>query len=91
MKKKRNKKAIIITAIVMFIGILLVLAGFFGGWFLGLFYKDLDYKNITPADMGKQIETDIQVYYDNIDVPDKTLQLLGGLNSDDYEFIILDL
>lgn len=91
MKKKRNKKAIIITAIVMFIGILLVLAGFFGGWFLGLFYKDLDYKNITPADMGKQIETDIQVYYDNIDVPDKTLQLLGGLNSDDYKFIILDL
>lgn len=75
----------------MFIGILLVLAGFFGGWFLGLFYKDLDYKNITPADMGKQIETDIQVYYDNIDVPDKTLQLLGGLNSDDYKFIILDL
>ena len=91
MKKKRNKKAIIFTAIVMFIGILLVLAGFFGGWFLGLFYKDLDYKNITPADMGKQIETDIQVYYDNIDVPDKTLQLLGGLNSDDYKFIILDL
>lgn len=91
MKKKRNKKAIIITAIVMFLGILLVLAGFFGGWFLGLFYKDLDYKNITPADMGKQIETDIQVYYDNIDVPDKTLQLLGGLNSDDYKFIILDL
>ena len=91
MKKKRNKKAIIITAIVMFIGILLVLAGFFGGWFVGLFYKDLDYKNITPADMGKQIETDIQVYYDNIDVPDKTLQLLGGLNSDDYKFIILDL
>lgn len=91
MKKKRNKKAIIFTAIVMFIGILLVLAGFFGGWFLGLFYKDLDYKNITPADMDKQIETDIQVYYDNIDVPDKTLQLLGGLNSDDYKFIILDL
>ena len=46
MKKKRNKKAIIFTAIVMFIGILLVLAGFFGGWFIGLFYKDLDYKNI---------------------------------------------
>ena len=91
MKKKRNKKAIIITAIVMFIGILLVLAGFFGGWFIGLFYKDFDYKNITSNDMGKQIETDIQVYYDNIDVPDKTLQLLGGLNSDDYKFIILDL
>lgn len=91
MKKKRNKKAIVITAIVMLIGILLVLAGIFGGWFIGLFYKDFDYKNITSNDLGKQIKTDIQVYYDNIDVPDKTLQLLGGLSADDYKFIVLDL
>ena len=39
---KRNKKAIVITAIVMFIGVLLVLLGFFGNWFFGLFKKGFD-------------------------------------------------
>ena len=54
--KKRNKKAMIITAIVMLIGVLLVLAGFFGGWFLSLFSKEFDYKNIQPEDLGRPSE-----------------------------------
>ena len=89
--KKRNKKAIIITAIVMFIGILLVLAGFFGGWFVGLFSGDFDYKNITPEDLGKTITTDIQVYYEDIDLPDKTMQVLGNINSDDCALVLFDI
>ena len=89
MTKKRNKKAIIITAIVMFAGILLVLAGFFGGWFVGLFYEDFDFKTITPDDLGKNVETDIMVYYDDIDLEDKTLQLVGDM-SGDCKYILLD-
>ena len=53
MEKKRNKKAIIITALVMLTGILLVLAGLFGGWFAGLFNKGFDYRNISKEDLGK--------------------------------------
>ena len=90
--KKRNKKAIIITAIVMLIGVLLVLAGFFGGWFLSLFSKEFDYKNIQPEDLGKTVRTDVFVYYDNIDIEDKALQLLGDVSSDDeFAFILVDL
>ena len=63
--RKRNKKAIIVSAIIMLIGILLVLAGFFGGWFISLFSKDFDYKNIQPDDLGKIVRTDIFVYYDD--------------------------
>ncbi len=93
MGKKRNKKAIIITAVFMLVGILLLLAGFFGDWFAGLFIKDFDYKNIKPEDLGKTVKTDILVYYDDIDLPDKTMQFLGKLNSDtgDFAFIMLDL
>ena len=91
MGKKRNKKAIIITAIVMFIGILLVLAGCFGGWFVGLFSEDFDYKNIKPEDLGKPITTDIQVYYEDIDLPDKTMQVLGDINSDDLAMVLFDI
>ena len=89
--RKRNKKAIIVTAIIMLIGILLVLAGFFGGWFISLFSKDFDYKNIQPDDLGKTVRTDIFVYYDDIDIENKTLQFLGDMNSEDYMFILLDL
>lgn len=92
MKKKRNKKAIIITAIVMLTGILLVLAGFFGGWFLSLFSKEFDYKNIQPEDLGKTVRTDVVVIYDDIDIEDKVLQALGDTSfDDDYAFILLDL
>ena len=62
MGKKRNRKAIVITELIMLAGILLVLTGLFGGWFTGLFYKDFDYKNIKPEDLGKEIKTDIKVY-----------------------------
>ena len=89
--RKRNKKAIIITAVLMLIGILLVLAGFFGGWFIGLFAGDFDYKNIKPEDMGRTVKTDVVVYYDDIDLQDKTLQVLGSINSDDFKFILLDI
>ena len=90
--RKRNKKAIIITAIVMLVGILLVLVGFLGGWFISLFSKDFDYKNIKPDDLGKTIRTDVFVFYDDIDIENKTLQLLGDMNSDDdFAFILLDL
>ena len=91
MGKKRNKKAIIITAAVMLTGILLVLAGFFGDLFLGLFKNKLDYRNITPEDLGKDITADILVYYDNIDLEDKTLQFLGNINSDDNAYILFDV
>ena len=89
--KKRNKKAIIITGVVMLLGVLMVLAGIFGGSIAGLFVKDIDFLNINPEDLGKSIETDITVYYDNIDLQDKTLQVVGDINSDDYRFILFDL
>ena len=90
--KKRNKKAIIITAIVMFIGILMVLAGIFGGRIVSLFKQDFDYKNIKPEDLGKTITTDIQVYYEDIDLPDKALQVLGNINNyDDAAMIVFDI
>ena len=89
MGKKRNKKAIAITAIVMFIGVLLVLTGFFGGWFLGLFYKDLDCKNIAPEDLGKSVKTDILVYYENIEMEGKALQYIGSLRTGDGNEILL--
>ena len=72
MGKKRNKKAIIITAIVMFIGVLLILAGFFGNRFFGLFAKGFDYKELTQESVGQSVETDILVYYYNIDLGDKS-------------------
>ena len=75
----------------MVIGVLLVLAGFFGGQVAGLFVCDFDYRNITPEDLGREVETDIMVYYDNIDLPDKTLQIVGDITGDDYKFIVLDL
>ena len=88
--EKRNKKAIIITAAVMFIGILLTLAGFFGNWFFGLFTKSFDYKNIQPEDLGENIETDLYIYYENIGLPDKVTQFVGDFNGDGA-FILVDL
>lgn len=87
---KRNKKAIVITAIVMFIGVLLVLLGFFGNWFFGLFKKSFDYKNIKPEDLGKTIETDLYVYYESIDLVDKRTQFVGNPNVEGA-FILVDL
>lgn len=91
MGKKRNKKAIIITAIVMFIGVLLILAGFFGNQFFGLFAKGFDYKELTPESVGQSVETDILVYYFNIDLGDKSTQAVGDFNSGEGAFILLDL
>lgn len=88
--KKRNKPAIIFAAVIMFIGVLLILAGFFGNWFFGLFAKSFDYRNIKPEDIGKNIETDIHIYYENIDLPDKVTQFVGDLNGDGA-FILVDL
>ena len=73
----------------MLVGILLVLAGFFGGWFVGLFYEDLDYQNLSDEDLGKPVETDIFVYYDDIELENKTMQLVGHMN-EEYKFILLD-
>ena len=90
--KKRNKKAIIITALVMLTGILLVFAGLFGNRIAGMFSKGLDYKNIQPEDLGKEIRTDIVVYYDDIDIEHKALQFVGDITSeDDFAYILLDL
>ena len=63
--KKRNKFAIAVTTIILLLGILLVLTGFFGDWFLGLFSKSFDARSIKPEDLGKSIKSDIFVYYDN--------------------------
>lgn len=87
---KRNKKAIVITAILMLIGVLLVLAGFFSNWFLGLFAKSFDYENIKPEDIGKSFDTDLYIYYVNLDLEDKPAQFVGDLN-DDGVFILVDL
>ncbi len=73
----------------MFIGVLLVLTGFFGGWFLGLFYKDLDCKNIAPEDLGKSVKTDILVYYESIEMEGKALQYIGSLRTGDGNEILL--
>ena len=89
--KTRNKKAIIITAIVMFIGLLLILAGFFGNWFFGLFSKSIDTTNIKPEDIGSSIETDIMVYYENIDMGDKAAQFVGNFNTGEGAFMLIDL
>ncbi|MBO4636085.1 MAG: linear amide C-N hydrolase [Clostridiales bacterium] len=89
--RKRNRKAILITAAVMLLGVLLVLAGLFGGSVAGLFVKDFDYRNINPEDLGSSIEADMKVIYDDIDLPDKTLQIVGDIQSDDYRLILLDL
>ncbi len=89
--KKRNKKAIVITAIIMFIGILLVLAGFFGNWFFGLFSKSFDAQNIKPEDVGSTIQTDILVAYENIDLGDKAAQFVGNFNTGEGAFMMFDL
>ena len=91
MGKKRNKKAIIITAIVMFIGVLLVLLGVFGGRIFAGSAKGFDYKNIQPDDLGKTVKTDILVYYDDLDLEHKDLQFFGeNLDDEDFVFILLD-
>ena len=87
--KKRNKAGIIISALLMVIGILLTAAGFFGSRMFGIFYKTFDYKNIRPEDLGKSVETNIFVYYDNIDLEDRTTQLVGDVNGD-FAFLVLD-
>ena len=74
----------------MLIGVLLVLAGFFGNWFLGLFAKSFDYENIKPKDIGKSFDTDLYIYYVNLDLEDKPAQFVGDLN-DDGVFILVDL
>ena len=89
MKKKRNIKAIIITAMVLLIGILLILAGLFGGWFLGLFSKGFDYDNVQPEDLGKPVKADIRVFYNDIGMTNKALQAVGDFD-DVYAFILLD-
>ena len=91
MGKKRNKKAIIITAIVMFIGVLLVLLGIFGGRIFAGSSKEFDYKNIKPEDLGKTVKTDILVYYDSLDLDNKDLQFFGeNMEDEDYVFLLLD-
>ena len=87
--RKRNKKAIIITALVMLTGILLVLAGFFGGWFVGLFKKDFDCWNISKEDLGKSYKTDIKVDYDDLDIKNSALQNFG--DQERVAMILLDL
>lgn len=87
--RKRNKKAIIITAVLMLIGVLLVLAGFFGGWFVGLFKKDFDCWNISKEDLGKSYKTDIKVDYDDLDIKNSALQNFG--DQERVAMILLDL
>ncbi len=87
--RKRNKKAIIITALVMLTGILLVMAGFFGGWFVGLFKKDFDCWNISKEDLGKSYKTDIKVDYDDLDIKNSALQNFG--DQERVAMILLDL
>ena len=87
--RKRSKKAIIITALLMLIGVLLVLAGFFGGWFVGLFKKDFDCWNISKEDLGKSYKTDIKVDYDDLDIKNSALQNFG--DQERVAMILLDL
>lgn len=87
--RKRNKKAIIITAVLMLIGVLLVLAGFFGGRFVGLFKKDFDCWNISKEDLGKSYKTDIRVDYDDLDIKNSALQNFG--DQERVAMILLDL
>lgn len=89
--KKRNKKAIAVTAVVMFAGLLLILAGFFGNWFFGLFSKSFDCRNIKPEDLGKAVTTDVFVCYDNIDIKDRATQFVGNFNTGEGAFMFLDL
>jgi len=63
--KKRNRKAIIITAAAMLTGVLLVLAGLFGGSVAALFRGSFDYTATQPEDIGKFIKTDIKVLYED--------------------------
>ena len=85
--KKRNKKAIIITAIVMIISVLLVLAGIFGGSVAALFTGTFNFDDIKPEDVGRNIKTDIHVLYEDFGVAGMTtLNLHGNDNC-----ILLDL
>ena len=88
--KKRNKPAIALAAILMLLGILLILAGFYGNWFFGLFAKSFDPRNIKPEDLGKSVKTDIFVYYDNIDYKDKSTQFVGNINTGEGAFMFLN-
>ena len=73
----------------MLIGVLLVLAGFFGGWFVGLFKKDFDCWNISKEDLGKSYKTDIKVDYDDLDIKNSALQNFG--DQERVAMILLDL
>lgn len=84
--KKRNRKAIIITAAAMLTGVLLVLAGLFGGSVAALFRGSFDYTATQPEDIGKFIKTDIKVLYEDFGMPDMTLQC----RTDDVQSIMLD-
>ncbi len=86
MEKKRNRKAIVITAVTMLIGVLLVLLGFFGDYILGLFDSNLDINNIEPEDLGRPVRMNIRVEYDDIGLPDKKTQVF---QSDDGELVML--
>lgn len=87
--KNRNKQGIIISAAAMILGILLILAGIFGGSVMGFFYKGFDPKNITPDIVGKNIRTDILVDFDNLDLENKALQNFG--DREEVFMIALDL
>lgn len=91
MKKKRNKPAIIITAMLMFAGILLVITGLYGGRIMGLFKKNFDHRNLKPEDDGTYVNTDMLVYFEILDLKDKVMQLSGSLNDENSKFIVLDL
>ena len=75
----------------MFTGVLLILAGFFGNWFFGLFVKSFDVQNIKPEDVGSSVKTDIMVYYENIELGDKAAQFVGNFNTGEGAFMLLDL
>ena len=91
MEKKRNKKAIVITALLMFAGVLLIAAGLFGGRITGLFKKNFDHRTLKPEDDGTAVSTDMLVYFEILDLKDKVMQLSGSMNDEDSKFIVLDL